>query len=221
MELYKEKLPDYFSGARYDLIKLIPKKEHQKILELGAGSCDTLIEIKRQGLADEVVAVELMPMAASNQGSQLIDKLIIANIEIDEIDLPDSYFDVIVCGDVLEHLIDPWKVVDRLTRAMKPGGTFVVSLPNIRVKSALKRILIDGDFGYQRDGIFDKSHFRFFCKKNMVDLFTTDQLSVTKIYPNYALMPNPPKKIVLFNKLTFNVFEEFFALQFLLVATRK
>jgi ubiquinone/menaquinone biosynthesis C-methylase UbiE len=99
--MYENKNRLYFSNPRIDLIELIPKGRDNKVLEKGAGSCDTLIEIKNLNLATEVVGVELMNLENSQQGNPLIDRLIIGNIENIELDLPENYFDVIICGDVL------------------------------------------------------------------------------------------------------------------------
>lgn len=112
--MYQDKVKEYFSNPRHDLIGLIPKNENSKILEIGAGSCDTIIEIKRLKLAKEIVGVELMELTDSQQKSHEIDKLIIGNIENIDLDLPQDYFDVIICGDVLEHLIDPWNTLKKL-----------------------------------------------------------------------------------------------------------
>ena len=99
--MYEDKNKLYFSNPRIDLINLIPGNKENKVLEIGAGSCDTLIEIKNLKLAVEVVGVELMNLENSQQNNPLIDRLIIGNIENIELDLPEDYFDVILCGDVL------------------------------------------------------------------------------------------------------------------------
>lgn len=38
-------------------------------------------------------------------------------------------FDVIVAGEVLEHVIDPWKLLDDLRACLKPGGCLVITTP--------------------------------------------------------------------------------------------
>src|SRR5947208_11350838 len=46
------------------------------------------------------------------------------------LDLPDESFDVVVAGELLEHLRDPWRLVAEVRRVLRPGGTFVASVPN-------------------------------------------------------------------------------------------
>ena len=48
-------------------------------------------------------------------------------------------FDVVVAGELLEHLRDPPRVVSEVLRVLRPGGTFVGSVPNAyRLKNRLR-----------------------------------------------------------------------------------
>src|SRR5215203_583761 len=173
MKFYEEKRKLYFTNPRMDLVKLIPHNSDNKILEIGAGGGDTLIEIKRQRLASEVVGVELMEMRNSNQNNPEIDRFIICDVEKANFDFSKSYFDVVLLGDVLEHLLDPWAFLENIAPYVKKGGLCIASIPNIRYYTAMFRIFFKGNFGYEEQGLFDRTHFRFFCKKNMKDLFTS------------------------------------------------
>ena len=221
MSFYIEKNKKYFTNVRYDLIKLLPVNPEAKVLEIGAGGGDTLIEIKKKNLAKEVVGIELMEMPESNQLHPLIDKFLISNIETGTLPFLDSYFDVILIGDVLEHLVNPWKTVERLSKYLKKGGVFIVSAPNIRFIKAFIKIFLKGDFAYEKQGLFDKTHLRFFCKKNIEQLFSTNCLRVESIIPIDKLWDDGKvyKKKV-FNKITFGIFEEFLTLQYIVVAKK-
>ena len=219
MKFYDEKKELYFTNPRIDLIKLIPKKSDNKILEIGAGGGDTLLEIKRQNLAKELVGIELMQIANSNQTSSDIDKFIICDVEKTELEFPDSYFDVILLGDVLEHLLDPWLFLKKISRYLKTGGIFIASIPNIRYYTAMFKIFFRGDFGYEEQGLFDRTHFRFFCKKNMRSLFNTASFKCRDIMPRDKLYEIRSKR-KLFNRLTFGLFEEFLTLQYIIVSEK-
>jgi 2-polyprenyl-3-methyl-5-hydroxy-6-metoxy-1,4-benzoquinol methylase len=219
MKIYADKTQDYFSSARLDLIPFIPAKQNNKILELGAGGGDTLVKIKQLGLASEVVGVELFDMPGSNQNHETIDQLIIGNIEYMDLNLPENYFDAIICGDVLEHLIDPWAVVKKVVRYLKKDGVMIVSAPNLREYKTLSNIVFKGDFSYTKAGIMDKTHLRFFCKKNLIDLLDLPSLKLVKVASNidpYAATT----KTKIFNAITFNLFYDFFVTQFYLVARK-
>jgi SAM-dependent methyltransferase len=51
--------------------------------------------------------------------------------DLDEpLELEDDSFDVVVAGELLEHLRDPHRLVGQVRRVLRPGGTFVASVPN-------------------------------------------------------------------------------------------
>jgi SAM-dependent methyltransferase len=54
----------------------------------------------------------------------------------------DGSFDVVVAGELLEHLRDPHRLVGEIRRVLRPGGTFVASVPNAyRLKGRLLFLL--------------------------------------------------------------------------------
>lgn len=219
MNFYSEKDTTYFSHPRYDLIRLLPNKPDNKILELGSGGGDTLIEIKKRKLAGEVAGIELMDIPNSNQTNPVIDKFIVGNIEHDTLSLPEDHYDIILIGDVLEHLGNPWQTVTDLSKYLKTGGIFIASIPNIRFHTAMYKIYFKGDFGYKESGLFDKTHIRFFCKKNMAQLFTKPFLKIERIVPVESLIDEKPYWKIL-NKFTFGIFEELLTVQYIVMAKK-
>ena len=220
MNYYKEKTDQYFTNPRLDLISLLSKSSDSKILEVGAGGGDTLIAIKDLKYAKEVVGIELFDLPQTNQKDKRIDSFIIGDIEKPDFTLPANYFDYIIIGDVIEHLWDPWAAISFLSKSLKISGQFIVSMPNIRYFRALIKIYFKGDFGYEKQGIFDKTHTRFFCKKNMIDLFEKEQFSVDKVLP-INFISSIKKKSYYLDKFTFGLFEEFLNLQYVMVVTKK
>jgi 2-polyprenyl-3-methyl-5-hydroxy-6-metoxy-1,4-benzoquinol methylase len=220
---YRTKEEQYFTNIRMDIISLIPKKSNQKILEVGAGSGNTLLYIKQNGLASEVMGVELIHIPGSTQGHELIDKFQIANIEQEEINASKQYFDVIICADVLEHLVDPWSTVKKISSHLKKEGILIVSMPNLREWKTLSKLVFRGDFSYNPEGgIMDKTHLRFFCKKNIIHLLTNSELKPIYIRPNFMLeFLKQGKKRRLINKFTFGLFENFLAVQYLVIVKKK
>jgi 2-polyprenyl-3-methyl-5-hydroxy-6-metoxy-1,4-benzoquinol methylase len=215
-EIYATKPIGYFSFFRYDIIKLI-NCNNCNILEIGCGQGNTLIELKKQGKAKFIAGIDIVDL---NQSIKL-DKFILADIESeDNIDLPENYFDIIICADVLEHLKDPWNVLEKIKRFLKPNGTIIASIPNIREISALANMLINilirGDFRYVDAGILDKTHLRFFCKKNIIELFEKTGYKVEKI--TFDLSTSPIRRPLL--KLSFGLLEEFLVVQYLVVSRK-
>jgi len=218
--IYESKDDNYYKHVREDLINLLPKNSSQKILEIGSGGGNTLIEIKSRGLASEVVGVDLFEIELSQQKNCIIDRFIIANLETDILDLPKDHFDIIIAGDVLEHLVDPWEVIKNITPFLKKGGKFIVSVPNIREISTIYKIFIKGDFAYNPEGgILDKTHLRFFCKKNVSELFDLDNFKVEGIYSNLHILPLKGIRYKI-SCITFGVFDQYLTPQYLSIVAK-
>ena len=221
---YSIKDQQYFKNTRWDLISYLPKSNSDiRVLEIGAGGGDTLITVKTKGLAKEVVGVDIFRLENSNQDSPLVDNFIIANIETTRLPYGENYFDFILCGDVIEHLVDPWKVIEELSFYLKKGGSLIISTPNFRNWKNLKVIYIEGNFKYDPSGgLLDKTHLRFFCKKNISNLVNTKEFSfysITSIneFPQYKFKATKR----LFNLITFRIFEEFLTHQYVVVGKKR
>lgn len=219
MSDYTSKNKDYFTNIREDIISLIPNNPSQRILEIGSGAGDTLVAIKDRKLANKCVGVELMQVENSNQKNPIIDEFMFANIETDELMFDKQSFDLIICADVLEHLVDPWAIVEKLTPFLKLNGFFIISVPNIREIATLRKIIFLKDFQYdEKGGILDKTHLRFFCKKNAIELMTTNQLKPIGYHPNYSRIPNHKRQLL--NKLTLGLFSDLLTSQHLIVSQK-
>lgn len=178
----KDSSSGYFENIKSNLLDLIPNNlKDGNLLEIGAAGGNTLIYAKKNGYAKNIYGIELCKLDNSNQDNKFINDFIIGNVE--EIDIPyeENYFDVILCGDVLEHLIDPYSIVLNLKKYLKKDGVLIASIPNIRKISVLYTIFIKGDFKYEESGTLDRTHLRFFTKKNMIELFEHNGYSVVSI----------------------------------------
>ena len=95
-------------------------------------------------------------------------------------------FDVVVAADVLEHLYDPWKTLQRMAPLINSNGYLVISLPHIG-HAAVMSCLINGDFEYRDWGLLDRTHIRFFGLKNVEALFAQANLKI--IEARYVTKP--------------------------------
>ena len=98
-------------------------------------------------------------------------------------------FDVVVAADVLEHLYDPWASLQRMVPLIKPDGCIVISLPHVG-HAAVMSCMFNGDFEYRNWGLLDRTHIRFFCLKNIEDLFAQANLKITEV----AYVTKPPEE---------------------------
>lgn len=92
-------------------------------------------------------------------------------IDLDNQPLPnfDLKFDLIILGDVLEHLKRPDLFLDNLKGLLKIDGSIILSIPNVAYYR-IRRHLFLGRFNYTTTGILDKTHLRFFTFDTLSEL---------------------------------------------------
>jgi len=151
--------PFYYFGVRDDLIRAIPPQA-KRILEVGCAGGMTGKALREKGFK-EVVGIEVNEEVAKS-GKRYYDQLIIGDVEKVSLPFEKEYFDCILYGDVLEHLLDPWQALKKHHAFLKKGGTIICSIPNIRHYRIVKKLVFKGKWEYQGDGILDQTHLRFF-----------------------------------------------------------
>ncbi len=207
-ELYREKEAAYFGTARLDLLDMLPSTGGLRVLELGAGDGATLRLAKARGLASYAVGIDLVAPA---EAEPRLDGFFSGNIETMELPFAAGSFDVVLAADVLEHLVDPWAVVRRLSTWLAPGGLLLASLPNFQNHRAWWPVLFGGDFRYEAAGLRDRTHLRFFCRKNAVELFTGAGLEIEAVEENMGAFGRHHR---LLDALTLRRFHDWFVFQF-------
>lgn len=156
----------YLRQPRNDLVDWIRPHYGSSVLEIGCGEgvMGGLLRIRGCG---PLVGIEPNDSAARTAG-RTFDQVHVGRVEEILPTLPDDQrFDLIVCADVLEHLLDPWSIVKSLRRVAVPGGVLALSVPNIRYLPALAQIAVGRGFEYSDSGIFDRTHLRFFTRRNV------------------------------------------------------
>lgn len=211
---YENKQEGYYGNVRHDLIKFLkPNRKGLKVLEIGAAYGETLAFLKTSEIATEVIGIELFKDQNKSSKYKDLDKFIFGDIQ--ELDLMEfeNYFDVILLADVLEHIIEPLPVLEKARKLLKKEGEIIISIPNIRHYSSFIKIFINGNFEYQDSGIFDYTHMRFYCKKDIEKLV---QKANFKTLQSEGSIKNYQGKSIakFFNSLTFGLFEEFLSIQY-------
>ncbi len=148
----------------------------------------------------EVTGVEVNSKAAK-VATNYCDEVIVADLDFVSLNdilsnqISKEKFDVAVFGDILEHLRNPWKVLEETRNILKPQGYVIASIPNI-AHGAIRLALLQGNFEYKPLGILDNTHLRFFTRETVKQLFEDsgyliDVIERTKlpIYSNSDLIP--------------------------------
>jgi SAM-dependent methyltransferase len=206
--------PGYFNNAKPAFLELIDPRG-LRVLDLGCGAGHNGALLKRAG-AREVVGVELHAGAAAQARTRL-DAVIQGDLaHLDLARLGDEPFDAILASDVLEHLAEPEAALARVLTVLRPGGVVVVSLPNVAHVVVFANLLLKR-WPRRSSGIFDRTHLRFFAKRDMVRLLEGTGLRVLRVQPYYTRYAAVRAACLV---LSLYVFREYWARQFLLLAEK-
>lgn len=209
----KEKSRNYYTHARTDILRLIPKSA-RKILDVGCGEGVLGKQIKELDDGIEVTGIEKDPVSC-NKAEAVLDSVILGDVESLQVSFKENYFDCIIAGDILEHLVDPWKTLENLRHSLKDEGLVISSIPNIRYYKALIRLLC-GYWDYADWGIFDRSHLRFFCLTNIKEMFREAGFEIEHIGRNRV----SARGFRVLNYLCVNRLKEFLTYQYYIVARK-
>lgn len=102
--------------------------------------------------------------------------------------------DIWVFGDVLEHLKNPWKTLEKIKINLTDNGRVVACIPNSQNWNFQARIN-SGMMHYQDNGLFDKTHLRFFSRLTMIELFQSVGYEIENIYSRVFNFPGQEKYI--------------------------
>jgi len=150
---------DYFRHKRNEMRWFLPQV-YDKVLEIGCGD-GAFIENLNPDC--EVWGIEPNRIAAE-VASRKSYKVLIGKYETIVSQLPDDYFNLVVCNDVIEHMDDYDAFLDSIKKKMRQNACLVGSIPNVRYYYNMKELLIKRDWKYTNEGILDRSHLRFFTK---------------------------------------------------------
>ncbi len=202
----------YYNRDRPSLVGLVTPGRNV-ILDLGCGAGAVGRRLRETGRADEVVGVELFSLAAREAARYYTE---VHSGDIEEMSLPYiKRFDYVLCGDILEHLKDPYSIVNRIHGWLKDDGRLICSLPNVRHWKVLTDLAFRGAWDYCDSGVMDRTHLRFFtrrsCYKMLGDAgFTVERWQMLLGGRRYSLL----------NAVTLGTLREFLGPQIVLSARK-
>ena len=146
-----------------------------RVLEIGCACGATLREIGARSPSARLYGVELNEKAAEIAAPYAT----ILSMDVECLDPSQvaERFEYIVMGDVIEHLQNPWKAIENMRELLAPGGEVIASIPNVAHISTFYGLL-SGCWTYEDMGILDRTHFRFFTKKEIIKLFQEAQFDI-------------------------------------------
>jgi 2-polyprenyl-3-methyl-5-hydroxy-6-metoxy-1,4-benzoquinol methylase len=208
-------------GSHMQIVTLVRELNRGPILDVG--SAQGMLGELLQGSGLVIDAVEPNP-AWAKAAKPFYRELHQGTIETAP--LKKDYYNVVVCGDVLEHTVDPAGVLRLLRTHATPDATFIISLPNV-AHISVRLMLLLGYFPEMERGILDKTHLHFYTRETAQKLLERAGLKVEKrlatVAPLSEIWPRGQGSL-LFKALwhvqhvALVVFRSLFAYQWLMVA---
>jgi SAM-dependent methyltransferase len=167
---------------RFDRAHLLQKfvGSNCRVLELGCSTGYISRLLKQSGC--RVVGVE-SDRSAAHSAASICDKVILADLNGSAwTEQLEEQFDVVLMGDVLEHLVQPDAVLRTVRQLLLPGGVVIISLPNIVHWSQRLKTLL-GRFDYQSVGLLDYTHLRFFTVRTAMALIENSGYRIVDFHP--------------------------------------
>ena len=203
----------YYQGNRPEMVALIDKPPG-KVLELGCGD-GSFRNLLTDVAADfEYWGVEPFLEAAALAEKQL-DRVFACTYEEALAELPDGYFDLVVCNDVIEHLVSHDYFFETIRGKMTADACIVGSVPNVRHLSNIINMIGRKDWRYEDDGILDSTHLRFFTEKSLRRTFEQHGYRLEALEYLKIIKPriHPPSRLF-YNLLILFLGQDARALQF-------
>jgi 2-polyprenyl-3-methyl-5-hydroxy-6-metoxy-1,4-benzoquinol methylase len=167
----------YYASTRDDIVDALPRPIGA-VLDVGCGSGGVAPGLRRAG-ATRLTGIEVVPEQAELARARY-DHVVAAPVE-QALEQLDGHFETILCLDVLEHLVDPEQVLRDLHGVAAPGARLQVSLPNARHVSLMKDLIFNGTFGYTEWGHRDRTHLRWFTRRDIVDAMERNGWAVQRV----------------------------------------
>ena len=186
-----------YSGGRPDVMKLIAGSP-TRILDVGCGAGLLGKQLRDAYPHCFMLGIEPDPERASLARCQfphviqgaIDDPRILATLA------GEPPFDLIICADVLEHLVDPVHTLKQLARMLAKGGQLITSLPNVRHISTLVDLYLLGRWPQRDRGIHDRTHLHFYARPNVIELGHSAGLIMRNEHRNLRLFEAHPWSMV-------------------------
>ena len=131
-KLYNSKNPliKFIHVNRLNLIvKTIPDKERLKILDAGCGEGHLIEKLNyknNNNLYYGIDIIQIFLQKAKERCPYATFKI----MDLSKINFDDEFFDIIICTEVLEHIIKYKIVIEELKRVLKKDGYLIITFPN-------------------------------------------------------------------------------------------
>jgi SAM-dependent methyltransferase len=144
----------------------------ERLLDVGCWNGGFLERVARSERYQELVGVDVVPDGVESARAKGFEAYIV-DLNGDPLPFPDGHFDGVVHLAVLEHVFDPYAMIREIHRVLRPGGEFVIAVPNAASLTNRLRILFGRIPVTSTDKGWDGGHLHYFTR-HALDHFLTD-----------------------------------------------
>lgn len=165
-----------------DLLRLIPAFS-KNIIEIGCSSGALAREFKVINPDCNYLGIEI-DKGYADLAKRYCDQTEVADLDQVEHEfyLKNRHRDAWIFGDTLEHLKNPWRVLENIRAVIPKDGSIIACIPNAQHWSLQVKMSI-GDFRYEDSGLLDRTHLRWFTRQTINELFEQTGFTVTEGFP--------------------------------------
>ena len=168
-------MKNYYEQSRLEMVDFLPPT-YSKVLEIGCGVGNFSVNLQSNA---EVWGVE-----PNKQSAEIAQKLmytvLIGKYADVEKQIPNRYFDLVICNDVIEHMDDHEYFLNSICTKISDNKYLMASVPNVRYWRLLYDYIVKKEWTYRDRGILDKTHQRFFTEKSIKRSLINHGFSIMK-----------------------------------------
>jgi SAM-dependent methyltransferase len=151
---------DADDSSHGQVLRWLARRRPGRVLDLGCS--DGHLAARLRACGHQVTGVDLV---AHNGVKERVDRFVEADLEHGVPPEADGSYDVVLAADVLEHVRTPEQILHDVRGLLAPGGSLLASVPNFGHWYPRMRVAL-GRFDYDRRGILDRDHVRFFTRRS-------------------------------------------------------
>lgn len=162
-------------GKLHAVLDLIDSYKPKKILDVGCAGGWFLSEISKRFPSAKFTGVDVYKPAVLYAGKQY-KSLTFITADAHKLPFPDDSFDLVICTEVLEHVINPEEVMMEITRILKKKGVAIIEMDS---GNFLFRIIWHW-WTNMRKGVWKDAHIHAFTARKLEELLKKSKLRVKK-----------------------------------------
>jgi len=171
----------YANSGNLPLLGMLPApRGGRRVLDCGCGAGDNARLLAQAGWRVTGITISAEENALA---SRFCESTLVADLEQGLPRGAEGPYDIILMSHLLEHLINPMKLLETSRRVLSPDGLLAVALPNI-LAYPQRLAFLCGNFEYTDTGTMDHTHVRFYTFSTGRRLLTTNGYDVTRAEPD-------------------------------------